>query len=375
MCLVPGSRTGLAKIGASGKIYVGMSSGVDSSTAAAWLCSHFGKDRVRGIFMNNWSSTARCAERDWMDVQKVCDFIGIDRCRVDFSQDYWIDVFEPLVTAYRRGLTPNPDVSCNRFVKFGALIEHLRKSDPDFRFLATGHYSGILDGLLCRPIDSQKDQSYYLSTVNPEALKNVIFPLAHTSKPAVRQLAKSIGLPTASKKDSQGLCFVEQNDKHFSDFLEEYIEPQRGPVVTTDGKVVGEHKGLWSATIGQRTSIAMPQADPMTRGKWFVCDKRPKENALVITRGHDSDYLYSSIVRCKSFLWHSSPKSPITVQYRSLQVPVDVTSLTENEEGLEVTLAERRRGIAPGQNLVVYEGPKVIGAGLISSTDRVTEIV
>lgn len=375
MSLVLGPRTGLAKIGASGKIYVGMSSGVDSSTVASWLCRAFGKDRIRGIFMNNWSSTSRCSERDWVDVQKVCDFIGIERKRVDFSRDYWIDVFEPLVSAYRRGLTPNPDVSCNRYVKFGALMEYLHKTDPEFGFLATGHYAGLQDGLLCRPTYLPKDQSYYLSTVHPKVWERVIFPLAHTTKPAVREAAKTLGLPTATKSDSQGLCFVEQADKHFDNFLAEYIEPQRGPVITTDGTVVGEHNGLWTATIGQRTSISMPQANPLTRGKWFVCNKIPQNNTMVIARGHDSEHLYSRLVRCKSFVWHSKPHGHLQAQFRSLQVPVDVDTFSDNDGELVVTLAESRRGIAPGQNLVIYEGAKVIGAGVISSTDKVAEAV
>lgn len=362
------SRTGLQNIGKTGeKIYVAMSSGVDSSTCAALLAKAYGTSRVRGVFMNNWSSTAKCSERDWKQVQQVADHIGIDCHRVNFERDYWTEVFEPMISMYQRGVTPNPDVACNRQIKFGSLIDHLKSRDPSFKWLASGHYAGINNSLVCRPAYLKKDQSYYLSTVSPNVLKHILFPLAELTKPQVRELATEFNLPTASKPDSQGLCFVEQSQKSFTKFLEEYLQPAPGNIILPDRTVVGKHRGLWTATIGQRASISMPQSNPEYRGQWFVAQKFPDTNEMVIVRGRDNPALFHDTVECKDFNWHRRPSSSdLFAQYRSLQEPEPLEGI--HEDGTTTfKLVHKRRAISPGQYLAIYEKDVVIGAGIISN--------
>ncbi|ODQ67842.1 5-methylaminomethyl-2-thiouridylate-methyltransferase, partial [Nadsonia fulvescens var. elongata DSM 6958] len=263
-------------------IYVAMSSGVDSSTTAALMAQKY-PGRVSGIFMNNWNSTSKCAEADWNDVQRVASFLGIPCRRVNFEKDYWLEVFEPMLEGYRNGYTPNPDVGCNRHIKFGALFEFLKqqtKKNNKNWWLATGHYAKVLKhnptgvSHLLRPVDMNKDQSYYLSTVDPIALAKLLFPMAQYTKPEIRTIAAKFQLPTAFKPDSQGLCFVSNEHNHFKDFLAEYIQSKPGDIILQDGTVVGTHQGLWTATVGQKPpGLSMPQGNPKYKGSWFVCDK------------------------------------------------------------------------------------------------------
>lgn len=354
----------MKKVQSRDKVYVAMSSGVDSSTVAALLARCFGRDRVHGVFMNNWSLESKCLEKDWRQVQDVAKIIGIDCHQIDLERSYWTDVFSPMVEGYRTGITPNPDVACNRHVKFGSLIQHLRKYDPDFKWLATGHYAGIEHGdvlsYLHRPLDRKKDQSYYLATVQQEALRNALFPLAGLHKTEVRKIAAELALPTAFKPDSVGLCFVEQSQKSFNRFLEDYVEPDPGLIETSDGRVVGEHCGLWTATIGQRASVAMPQGDPESRGSWYVCGKDVSRNRIIICRGTDNPLLYQDTIVCR--LDRSPPESDtLYAQYRSLMEPVKVVRV----EGNVIYLAESRRAIAPGQYLVLYNNDVVVASGII----------
>ncbi|PRT53712.1 Mitochondrial tRNA-specific 2-thiouridylase 1 [Wickerhamiella sorbophila] len=361
-------RTGLKKVGRNDIIYVAMSSGVDSSTVANILGQRFGKSRVRGVFMNNWSEDSRCMESEWREAQAAADHAGIECHRVDLERDYWAEVFEPMLESYRKGATPNPDVSCNKHVKFGALIDHLRARDPNFKWIATGHYAGVDRGLICRPLDLKKDQSYYLSTVPPSVVNHALFPLAELRKPEVRQIAADLGVPTAQKPDSQGLCFVEQNAKSFDAFLAEYLVPTKGLIKTVDGLVVGTHNGLWTATIGQRVGLPMPQSLPETRGKWFVCAKNIEENTLIICPGRDNPLLYHDTIQTKNFEWHvpawDSPN--LFAQYRSLMIPVACTATSSGR----VIFREPRRAVAPGQFLVIYENDRIVGSGEITHATK-----
>lgn len=407
-------------------VWVAMSSGVDSSTAAALLAQRYASfpassssspGRVRGVFMANWSSTARCAEADWTDVRRVCAQLGIPCERVSFEREYWQDVFEPMVDMYRRGLTPNPDVGCNRHVKFGALINHLArkykgKDSGKKWWLATGHYARVArhrasgEVHLLRPRHLPKDQSYYLAAVSARTVfPRVLFPLARHTKPQVRSLARAaFHLPTADKPDSQGLCFVSQEHNTFRHFLDEYLPPAPGNFVVrrlrADGsvetRIVGTHQGIWHATIGQKSGLSLPQGDPATRGVWYVQGKDPAANEIVLVRGNAHPSLFARRLRVASFEWLGGLPPPalqellsgtsaapqLHVQYRSLQAPEPVQSIAfaRNEEdtaaetyAVDVEFTTPRRAVAPGQYLVVYSGDRVLGSGIITSTTPIAE--
>lgn len=384
----------------SSTIYIAMSSGVDSSTAAAMLAKQY-PGRVKGIYMCNWVSSAKCVETEWNEVQKVCQHLEIPALRVNFEKDYWNDVFEPMLKYYMQGLTPNPDVSCNRYIKFGSLVDHLNQIDQSDWWLATGHYARVAEitrrqntkdqaqgykehsFALMRPKDKGKDQSYYLSTVDQKVLRRVFFPLWKYNKKEVRRLAETeyaLG-SIASKPDSQGLCFVSQDQRTFREFLKEYVPPSPGNIVTTDGKVVGRHEGLWHATIGQRSGISMPQGSNETKGVWYVCGKNTETNELVIARGVDNPALYMEGATSNEFQWmisgnsfenrwkelSSSNFANLTAQYRSLQLPCQVTQLSVDDSSTQVTVKfdKPTRAIAPGQYLVLYDGDCVLGSGMI----------
>lgn len=372
-------------------VYIAMSSGVDSSTAAALLAANHPRGKVSGIYMANWSSTAKCAEADWNDVLKVCDKIGIECERVNFEREYWTDVFEPMIEMYRKGYTPNPDVGCNRYIKFGQLMKHLeakhgRNDQAAKWWLATGHYARVAQHVqtgsvhLLRPLHLPKDQSYYLSSISASVLPRVLFPLAHYTKPQVRELAKNtFDLPTAEKPDSQGLCFVSQSHNSFREFLSEYLPPNPGNVVTDTGEIVGKHQGIWHATVGQKSGIAMPQGDPSKKGTWYVKSKDFDSNTITIVRGVNNPAFYAIAIHCQAFDWLGdvdlddlqANNSDISIQYRSLQVPEPVAGVkVEASGGLTVRFKTPRRAVAAGQYLVMYNSAgRVLGSGVIAATD------
>lgn len=357
--------------GPDDEVVVAMSSGVDSSVAAA-LCRQRYRN-VRGIYMANWSQTARCTEDDWNDVKKVCAQLDMRCDRVNFEAEYWTDVFAPMIEMYRQGLTPNPDTGCNKYVKFGIMIDYLTKLLSGKRWwLVTGHYARVMqhaDGShhLLRGLSQEKDQSYYLSLVLPAVLPRVLMPIGHYVKPQIRQFATDLGLHVSAKPDSQGLCFVGQDQLSFREFLAEYIPPNPGNIVTEDGKVWGQHQGLWHATIGQKSAISMPQGDPRYKGVWFVLEKRIDTNELVIVRGGNNPRLFSDTVSARDWQWLADPAGKqVQMQYRSLQTPVAVRSYTTAGSTLTAHLAEPARAMAPGQNLVLYAGNQVLGSGVIA---------
>lgn len=360
------------------EIVIAMSSGVDSSVAAALYASKY--KNVRGVYMANWSQTAKCTEADWNDVQKICQLLNIPCERVNFEREYWNEVFMPMISDYQRGLTPNPDIGCNKYVKFGKMVEHLSNKLEAARkwWLVTGHYARVMKNedtgrySLLRGLYPNKDQSYYLSMIPLSILPRVLMPIGHMTKPEVREKAQELNLHVASKPDSQGLCFVSQEENSFRDFLDEYIEPQPGNIITEDGKVWGQHRGLWHATIGQRLGISMPQGDPNYQGTWFVSEKRPATNELVIVRGGDNPSLFNSKISVDNWSWLCQlPKIDLEnntyhIQYRSLQFPIAIKNFRELDRGIEVELTELGRAIAPGQNLVIYNESEVIGSGVIT---------
>lgn len=366
------------------EIVVAMSGGVDSSLTAALYASEYAN--VRGIYMANWSQTAKCTEADWNDVQKVCLKVGIPCERVNFEKDYWNDVFEPMIEMYQQGLTPNPDLGCNRHIKFGKMLDHLSSTPTKNgvkRWLATGHYARIVqeddpgvEFSLARGFESSKDQSYYLASIPSEVLANVLMPLGHYTKKHVRELARDqFGLHTAAKPDSVGLCFVSPSHTKFRDFLNEYIPPNPGNIVTADGKVWGTHQGLWHATVGQKAGITMPQGDPAYKGVWFVSEKRAATNELVIVRGTQNPALFKRHLRVLEWRWFGHRPlelslDAVTLRYQSLGTPVPVQTVDEGSAGtVSIVLEKPQRAMAPGQNVVLYNGERVLASGTIESAN------
>lgn len=332
--------------------------------------------------MANWSQTAKCTESEWNDVQKVCKQLDIACDRVSFEKEYWSDVFTPMIEMYEAGLTPNPDLGCNKYIKFGKMIEHLASKLKGKWWLATGHYARIeapispdsgSEAHLLRAYDGNKDQSYYLANIPGEVLSKVLMPLGHHTKPQVRQMAVEFGLHTASKPDSQGLCFVSPDHTKFRDFLNEYIRPKPGNIITEDGQVWGRHEGLWHATVGQKLGVSMPQGDPNYKGIWFVSEKRVATNELVIVRGGNNEKLFKSGLKVNQWEWMGSgadclQSSNLNIQFRSLQDPVTVKVLKVNNDTVTIELHEKQRAMAPGQSVVLYDGCRVLGSGMLIET-------
>ncbi|KAI5954393.1 hypothetical protein KGF54_002168 [Candida jiufengensis] len=361
------------------KIIVAMSSGVDSSVCAALYAQKY--KNVSGIYMSNWSQSSTCTERDWKDVLKICIQLNIECERVNFEFDYWENVFQPMIDNYKLGLTPNPDISCNKFVKFGKLYNYLNeKYSNENWWLVTGHYARIMklgsEYHLLRGLSTKKDQSYYLSSIPTKVLPKIILPLGHILKSETRNLAKQFNLHVQQKPDSQGLCFVNPNLK-FKDFLNEYIEPNPGNIVTEDGKIWGKHQGLWHGTIGQKSSISMPQGDPTYKGTWFISDKNPQTNEIMIVKDHDNPKLYKSKFKIINNEWVYDLKKikqldveDIQFQYHSLSQPIKIKSINfnNNDNSFSVELSESVRAVAPGQGGILYKGNQVLGGGMISET-------
>ncbi|SCW01587.1 LAFE_0E02938g1_1 [Lachancea fermentati] len=379
-------------------VIVAMSSGVDSSVAAALFA---GFPNARGVYMQNWSksqslndpSKELCYERDWKDVCKVGSHLNFPVERVNFEQDYWIDVFEPMLKQYECGYTPNPDIGCNRFVKFGKLREHLdAKLGPGNYWLVTGHYARVMkatqtgEAHLLRSFYPEKDQSYYLSQIPASILPQLLMPVGDLTKPEVRQFAHELQIPTADKPDSQGICFV-GNSQHgkFNKFLEHYLPSQKGNIITIDPEsaektVWGEHEGIWSYTVGQKVGISMPQGDPRYQGAWYVGEKLLDTNEIVIVRGRDHPVLYRNFLELKNFMPlgdqdttrqvvnQSMLDGKVSIQYRSLQTPIRVKNLQWNAEKMTLLLEKSQRAMAPGQYCCVYINDRVLGSGIISST-------
>lgn len=378
--------------GTDDDIIVAMSSGVDSSVTAALYASKY--KNVKGIYMANWSQSAKCTEGEWSDVQRVCEQLNIPCQRVNFEKEYWNEVFMPMIDLYEKGLTPNPDLGCNKYVKFGKMLEHLSLQYTHTTtkwWLATGHYARVVPDAkgarLLKGYDANKDQAYYLANIPAGVLSNVLMPLGHYTKPQVREMAREFGLHTATKPDSQGLCFVSPEHSKFRDFLNEFIPPNPGNIVTEDGNIWGQHQGLWHATIGQKLGVSMPQGDPRYKGIWFVSEKRIDTNELVIVRGGNNDKLLKDGLKVSQWEWMGDggesvedfklgDKSPqLVVQFRSLQDPAVVESIHIDGDNLTIQLTEKQRAMAPGQNVVLYDSYRVVGSGLLVDTfDKRTHV-
>ena len=349
------------------RVVVGMSGGVDSSVAAL-LLKEQGYDVV-GIFMKNWDDTDEfgvcTATEDFDDVVRVCNQLDIPYYSVNFEKQYWDKVFTYFLDEYKAGRTPNPDVMCNKEIKFKAFLDHAVSLGADY--LATGHYAQIrnTDGKIemLRGADDNKDQTYFLNQLSQDVLEKVMFPLGHLPKPEVRKIAKEHGLVTAEKKDSTGICFI--GERNFKEFLSEYLPAQPGDMKTMDGEVKGKHDGLMYYTLGQRQGLGIGGAgDP-----WFVVGKNLKENVLYVEQGYSNELLYSDALLATDVNW-INPETmdkeftcTAKFRYRQTDSPVTVT-IQENGE-LHVAFEEPERAITPGQAVVFYDGEVCLGGGTI----------
>lgn len=352
-------------------VVVGMSGGVDSSVAA-YLLKQQGYS-VIGLYMLNWEETdpngACSADSDFADVQRVCSLLDIPYYSVNFSRQYMERVFDYFLKEYQSGRTPNPDVLCNREIKFGPFREYALGMGADF--VATGHYCGIehrADGrhLLLKAADAGKDQTYFLNQVRESQLENVLFPLADLPKPEVRKFALQTGLATAKKKDSTGICFI--GERNFRKFLQNYLPAQAGKILTLGGEQVGEHIGLMYYTIGQRKGLDLGGRHGED-GRWFVVRKDLENNILYVSHGDESPlYSYACDVSGLNWIGHMpEAKFDCTAKFRYRQSEQEVT-VTLNGGFARIDFKEKQRAVTEGQYAVFYIGNQCLGGGVI---DRV----
>ena len=358
-----------------GVVVVGMSGGVDSSVAA-YLLREQGY-RVIGLFMKNWEETddAGCctATRDYDDVRRVCEALDIPYYAVNFARQYMDNVFRVFLDGLKRGITPNPDVLCNREIKFGPFLEHAQKLGADY--IATGHYCSGGLGTLKKAADKSKDQTYFLSGVTKEQLSKVIFPLGDLQKTEVRAIAKKMGLVTHDKKDSTGICFI--GERNFRAFMKTYLGNQAGDIKTLDGRVVGKHEGLMYYTIGQGKGLGIGGVRGADNGKWFVIKKDLSTNTLYVHNG-DHPSLYSKVVTAHNFNWIVPPpegpfKCTATTRYRQPDTPCTVEITPFHKGGaaqaagvfVRATFDTPVKTAVAGQWLVLYNGDVCMGGGEI----------
>ncbi len=354
----------------SERIVVGMSGGVDSSVAAL-LLKEQGYDVV-GVFMNNWEEQDEngvcSAESDWRDVRDVCDLIGIPYYSVNFAQEYWDRVFSYFLREYRAGRTPNPDVLCNREIKFRAFLDFAMSLGA--ARMATGHFVRTDEaGRLLKGADPNKDQSYFLYMVHSQQLKKALFPVGGLTKGQVREIARVHGLPVSGKKDSTGVCFI--GERNFKRFLSEYLPAQPGDMVSPSGEVVGRHDGLMYYTLGQRRGLGIGgRGDGRS---WFVIGKDLEHNRLLVAQGEDHPLLYSTLSVAGDVTWVGD--APLgegetlvcTAKYRYRQ-PDQPVEVTLREGKLWLKSMTPQRAVTPGQSAVLYQGESCLGGGIIEQT-------
>ena len=358
-------------------IMVAMSGGVDSAVSALLL-----QDKglpIAGMFMKNWEEDDRfgacTAAQDAADAQEVADHIGIPLHRRNFAAEYWDYVFEDFLAEYRAGRTPNPDILCNREIKFKTFLEHAM--DLGAEYIATGHYvrSDCKGGThrLLKGLDPNKDQSYFLYTIGQEQLARTLFPVGELLKSEVRAVAVNAGLPVHAKKDSTGICFI--GERNFREFLSEYIPPCPGEIRTTGGQVIGEHSGLQYYTLGQRQGLGIGGLRGFSDEAWYVLHKDLENNILFAGQGHDHPWLFSTILHAEQLSWVSG-RSPARgsrltakVRYRQLDQECVIREIGDNILVLE--FADPQRAVTAGQSVVLYDDQNCLGGGIISRANTV----
>ena len=357
------------------KVIVGISGGVDS-IVSAYLLKKEGY-LVEGLFMRNWDSSINndingnptlnnniCSqEQDYNDALNVCEKLGIKLHRIDFIKEYWDYVFTYFLDELKKGRTPNPDIMCNKYIKFDMFKKEADKLGADY--IATGHYARMIDGKLYKGIDKNKDQTYFLSQVSKNQLNNVIFPIGELTKPEVRKIARDLDLLVADKKDSTGICFI--GERNFKEFLTNYLPNQEGDIVDIDTKeILGKHIGLMYYTIGQRRGLDIGG----NKDRLYVVGKDLKNNILYVSLGDDTKYLMSTsaVIEEINFISDKRPnKCFAKLRYRQEDIPVDIEYL---EDGNLIIRYDNVKSVTPGQACVLYDGDECLGGGIIKEVRK-----
>ena len=364
-----------------GKVIIGLSGGVDSSVSALRLIQQ--GYEVEGLYMRNWDSALNrdilgnpdlsqdvCPqEEDWLDAVAVAQNLGIPIHRHDFIQEYWDDVFRYFLDEYAKGRTPNPDILCNKYIKFKAFIEVAGQLGADF--IAMGHYARLRheigQTLLLRGVDDDKDQTYFLCQLTQAQLEKTLFPVGDLTKKQVRQIASDAGLPTAEKKNSTGICFI--GERNFHAFLSNYLPAQPGEMITPEGVIVGKHDGLMYYTIGQRKGLGIGGMAMFGTEPWFVVGKDLPHNRLIVGQGFHHPDLYSDSCIVREINWipreRFSGTFACTAKFRYRQKDTPVLLTWNPDDSLNVLYPSRVRAVTPGQAAVFYDGEVCLGGGTI----------
>lgn len=374
------------------KVIVGMSGGVDSSVSA-YLLKQLGY-QVEGLFMKNWEEDDNdeycAAAEDLNDAQQVADKLGIALHTINFAAEYWDNVFEYFLAEYKAGRTPNPDIMCNKEIKFKAFLEFAAE-ELGADYIATGHYVQRKKSVqrkesatekhatpqwqMLRGLDNNKDQSYFLYTLGKEHIAQTLFPIGHLDKSVVRDIAKEQGLITHDKKDSTGICFI--GERKFKDFLSKFLPAQPGPIVTAEGEAIGEHEGLMYHTLGQRKGLHIGGKRDHGDDPWYVVDKDVENNTLIVGQGANHPRLYSRGLRANQLHWIAR-QAPVavgdtfrcTVKTRYRQQDIDCQVTIEENDLCVVTFDSAQKAVTPGQSAVFYQDEVCLGGGIIESYIR-----
>jgi tRNA-specific 2-thiouridylase len=358
-------------------IIVGMSGGVDSSVTALLLLEK--GHQVTGLFMKNWEEddgTEQCtALEDLADAQQVCDKLGIPLLNVNFATEYWDEVFEVFLSEFKAGRTPNPDILCNKYVKFKAFLNYAIE-DLGAEYIATGHYARVLEKngqyYLLKGLDQNKEQSYFLYTLGQKELSRTLFPIGHLQKSEIRSLAKTAGFDNYSKKDSTGICFI--GERKFSEFLQRYLPDRPGEINTVEGICVGYHQGLMFYTLGQRQGLGIGGVKNALDDPWYVLDKDLVNNVLIVGQGHDNPMMLNNTLEASQLDWCNN---------RLIYAPINCTAKTRyrqpdqacrlepiSDDRCKVIFDFPQRAITPGQSVVFYDSDICLGGGIIQSKNN-----